>query len=106
MSVGSISVLSTEYVKVSVAQSVSGAVYNPTADTVQFAFLTSQTANPATNDWVTGSWETAGTRYYARCLLGPGAGGHPLAVGTYFVWLKITDSPEVPVRDVGTLRVY
>ena len=102
--VGSISAISTEYVKVRVSQTTAGTVYNPTSDVVQFAFLTSQSATPITSDWKSGSWETAGTRYYARCLIGP-SGTVVLAKGTYYVWLKITDSPEIPVRLIGQVRI-
>lgn len=98
-----ISSLSTEYIKVPVTATVSGVAINPTTDTVQFAF-TAADVNPVLADWKSGTWETSGGVYYARCLVGP-AGTVTLAAGDYWVWLKVTDNPEVPVRAVGALRV-
>jgi hypothetical protein len=95
--------LSTEYVLVQVSFTVSGAAVSPTGDTVQMAF-THGGALPASGDWHSASWETAGTQYYARCLVGP-ASGVILAPGTYAVWVKITDSPEVPVRSPAQLAI-
>ena len=95
--------LSTEYVRLQVAATVGGSTYNPTADTVQFAFPTSG-VQPTT--WYSGSWETINGLYYARCLVGPTGGVTTLTAGTtYDVWVKITDSPEVPVRKLGQLIV-
>ena len=42
------------------------------------------------------------------CVLGAvprGAGGTALALGTYQVWVKITDSPEVPVLQPCLLTI-
>lgn len=90
-----ISSLSAAFVKVPVTAVVSGADHNPTADAVQMAFT-------AIGDWRTGSWETYQGLFYARCLVGAGV----LAVGFYWVWLKITDDPETPVLLSGTLEVF
>lgn len=101
----SIDSLSREYVLAAVTATNAGAPYNPTADVVEFAF-TAQGAKPTT--WYTGSWDTTpipGTSSYnARCLIGPG-GTTTLTVGKWVVWLRITDSPEVPVRKTGLLTV-
>lgn len=97
--------LSTEYVQVPVSAVVSTGIVNPTSDQVQFAFVVS--GDPAPGDWHSGSWETIppGT-YLAQCLVGPGTGGVPLSAGaTYEIWVKITDNPEVPVRQVGLLKI-
>ena len=63
---------------------------------------------PAGGDWKTASWETDATTtpptYYARCLVGPG-GTVPLAPGTYMIWLKITDAPEIPARPVAPITI-
>lgn len=100
------SVLSTVYIKARVVARVNGAAYNPTADTVQAAFK-APGVSPGPGDWLAASWETSGTSYFARVLVGPGAGAVvDLAVGTYDMWLKITDNPEIPVVEAGTLRVY
>jgi hypothetical protein len=100
-----ISSLSTEYVQVPVSATVNGVAINPTSDPVQFAFMAA--GNPGLTDWHTGSWSTvAPTTYLAQCLVGPGNGGVPLLAGsTYAIWVKVTDSPEVPVRQVGLLKI-
>lgn len=88
----------------------SGAAVNPSANTVQAAFITSppETASPGVSDWKTASWETDATtdpdQYAAKCLVGP-SGAVTLTAGTYYMWLKITDSPEVPVTYSGIVKV-
>ena len=95
-----ISVLSTEYLRYTVQATIAGTPYNPSGDTVAFAFpLTGM--SPST--WYTGSWEQVGVTYVARILIGPS--GQTLSTGSYDVWIKITDSPEIPVRKVDTLTV-
>ncbi len=102
----SLSSLSLEYVRLPVSAKDSGAVVNPTADAVAMAFMAS--GPPAGGDWKTASWETDATTtpptYYARCLVGPG-GTVPLAPGTYMIWLKITDAPEIPARPVAPITI-
>ena len=97
--------LSTEYVKVPVAAVVNGAVFNPTVDTVQMAFPV-RGATPVSGDWKAASWETITGAYYARCLVGPTGGTIALVVGIYDVWVKVTDSPEVPARRAGQVTIY
>ena len=101
--VTAISVLSTEYLRYVITTTVGGVHYNPTSDHVQFAFP-AQGQAPAT--WVDGSWETltAPTEYVARCLIGP-SGAVTLTAGTWDVWIKITDSPEIPVRYADTINI-
>ena len=113
MAVGtSVAALSTQYLRYTVAAKMTGTPYNPTADTVQFAF-------PATgvqpSSWLSGSWETnTGTpgvtpnSYVARVLVGPGTGGVvTFTVGnSYDVWLKITDTTETFVSKVDNLTAY
>lgn len=107
MAIAEISTASLEYVRVPVSATASGAAVNPTSGTVQMAFIDGTSA-PASGDWKTASWETdSGTEpdtYYARCLVGTG-GAVTLTAATYSVWVKVTDSPEVPVRRAGLLRV-
>jgi hypothetical protein len=95
---------SLQYVKAPVSAVVDGAAYDPTSDTVQMAF-TAVGVDPVSGDWKTAGWETISGRYYARCLVGPG-GTIDLAVGSYTVWVKVTDSPEIPILRSGGLRVY
>ena len=100
-----VSASSVEYVRVPVYAKNNGAVYDPTGDTVHMAFMSS-TATPGASDWKTASWETDATTdpdtYYARCLVGSAV---TLTAGTtYHVWVKVTDSPETPVKRAGLLR--
>jgi hypothetical protein len=101
-----ISSLSKEYIRVPVSATAAGVPVNPTADVVQMAFVTS--GEPAGGDWKSADWETnaetSPPTYYARCLVGPG-GTVTLADGTYQIWVKVTDSPEVPVKRAGVLVV-
>jgi hypothetical protein len=73
---------------------------DPTGVTPQFAFTTTL-EDPVT--WITGEW-VDDTTYDARLLVGPGTTA-VLTAGLWFCWLKITDSPEVPVRRFDMLRV-
>lgn len=101
-----ISDLSTVYIKSRIIATLNGSSYNPTGDLVEIAFK-APGVDPSGPDWHTGSWETAGVNeYYARLLVGP-IGGLVLAVGTWRMWVRITDAPEVPVLEVpGTVRIY
>jgi hypothetical protein len=104
-----ISHLSTEYVLVPIAATKAGVAYNPTSDTLQFAFMPTPTQIPQSGDWVTGAWETVSTNilypYNAKCLVGPTGGTINLAMGVYVIYLKITDNPEIPVLIGGQLVV-
>ena len=99
-----ISSLSTIYVQVPVAAVVNGQPYNPTGDTVQMAFP-AQSANPVT--WYEASWTDGPSTgsYLAQCLVGPQDATVDLATGTYGIWVQITDNPEIPVINCGTLVV-
>jgi hypothetical protein len=58
-------------------------------------------------DWKAATWDPpnpASSRYFAQCLVGPG-GATTLAAGTWYVWVKITDSPEIPVRPASYIVV-
>lgn len=100
-----LSVLSTEYVKVSVSAFVGGQYIDPSGDTVQMAFPL-KGVDPVSGDWKAASWETVdATTHNARCLVGPAGGVIQLAKGAYEVWVKITDSPEVPAKNAGFLRI-
>jgi hypothetical protein len=102
-----LSALSTEYIQIPVAAVVNGEAYDPTGDTVQFAFKPIG-ADPGNTDWTGGSWASltpVNGFYYAQCLVGPQNGGTVLPVATYAIWIKVTDNPEVPVRSPGLLQV-
>jgi hypothetical protein len=102
-----VSTLSLEYVRVPVQATENGVLVNISGDSVQMAFPATGVA-PVTGDWKGASWETDPTVvpnvYFARCLVGPG-GAVVLGAGTYDVWLKITDNPEIPTRKAGQVRV-
>jgi hypothetical protein len=99
---------SLQYVQASVNAAVNDVPYNPTADPVAFAFL-APGASVFGAQWWTGSWASTqsangGTSYTAQCLVGPG-GTVQLATGTYQVWVRITDNPEVPVLPAYLLTI-
>lgn len=97
------SVLSCQYVPVLVKAEAA----TPTSDTVQMAFVAS--GDPQSGDWNTASWAAQQnlptTQGIAQCLVGPG-GTIALATGTYTIWVKVTDSPEVPVQVAGLLTIF
>lgn len=104
-----IAALSNEYVRIPVAASTSGVDVDPTGDTVALAFVPQDTV-PGNSDWKTGSWETDNTStpptHYARCIVGPVSGVVTLVSGNiYEIWIKISDSPEVPIKKAGPARV-
>jgi len=90
---------SLQYVGVPVTAKKSGLLQNPTTDPVVMAFMPSG-KDPASADWQAATWMTDATGtlpvYYAICLVGPG-GTIALGVGTYDVWVKVTDNPEIVV---------
>lgn len=99
------SILSTQYVQVPVLV-LSPPGYNPTSDTVEFAFTPQTYPATAPAQWVAGSWAAGSVPpWWAQCLVGPGEGGTPLAAGTWLVWVRVTDSPEQPVFQPLTLVI-
>jgi len=100
-----LSSLSTEYIRAEVSATEAGEPVDPTGGAVEFAFKDTD-VEPAGGDWKTGEWETdpaVSPVYYARILIGPS--GETLADGKYNVWLKIANSPEIPVRKIGVLTI-
>lgn len=99
---------STEYVRTRMSSERSGAAYDPTGDAVVMAFLAGA-GPPDSGDWKAASWDTDATTtpptYWAQCLIGPVGGTITLAAGTWSVWVKVTDSPEVPVRRAGQIKI-
>lgn len=104
MAIPNASIFSTSLEQVAVAVTPPIGV-NPTSDTVQMAFLINQPPiQPTSGQYVASSWQSTSTPYVALCLVGPG-GGTALTQGQYNVWLKISASPEVPVKYCGILQV-
>lgn len=107
------SVLSTKFLQVQVEAILAGQPYNPTGDTVQFAFtaLTVPVTNPGGGAWQSGQWETDNSPdypapvYWAGILVGPANSGIALTAGSWSVWTKITDDPEVPVEQPAILII-
>lgn len=101
------SVLSTQPIQVQITiKSPDG--YDPTADAVEFAFTpeTYPTTQPADADWVAGSWQTyPGPTYWVQTLVGPANGGKALTLGSWQVWVKITDDPAEPVLQPALLTI-
>lgn len=99
--------LTTRYLRYYVGATKDGQPYNPTGTPVAFAFM-APGIDPALADFKAGSWETEvgpPSRYVARFLLGP-SGTASLTKGTYAVWIKISDTPEVPEEPIDTLTVF
>lgn len=91
--------ISVEYARVRITADVT-----LNSQTVALAFLTSSTAEPAGGDWQTATWlGAADTTRYAGVLVGPG--NLVLAEGVYWVWWKVTDTPEVPARRGGRITI-
>lgn len=105
----SISHLATYPVTVPVSVTKLGVPYNPTSDVVQFAFLAQATQTPQPSDWVTGSWASDPSNVLypqsAVCVIGTG-GTITLGVGRYMVYVRVYDSPEIPVSYCGYLTIY
>jgi len=100
--------LSTEFVRVAIGAVEDGLTIDPTLDNLEMAFpLTG--ATPIAGDWKSASWETdtstSPVTYYARALVGP-TGVITLTEGTlYDVYVRVTDSPEIVVRNTGALAI-
>lgn len=101
------SVLDAEALDVTVeAASNTGGIYDPSGATVEMAFL-ADWVNPTTPDWHAGTWAVGLTGLHVA-QINPGPGGLALAVGTYYVWVRITDGAlaDSPiVQQLGTLII-
>ncbi len=91
-----ISSQSKQYVRVPVTASS-----DPTHDAVAWAIVPPGT-EPST--FVTGDWQTIGSTFYARVLVGPGT-SLVLSRGLYEMFVKVTDTPEIPILRAGVLEV-
>lgn len=92
---------STEYLHGLITASV-------TLDTqvVEVAFITPSNGFPSdATAWITAAWTgTAGTSRNWQLLVGPSS-TTILAAGTYAVWTRVHDNPEIPVRKHDTLTI-
>lgn len=96
-----ISSQSREYLRYWVKAKVDGLDYNPTSDNVEFAC---PVAGGTPTVWVDGVWEEVEGSFFALGLIGPGT-GMALSAGEYDVYIRITDSPEIPVKKVDRLKI-
>lgn len=101
-----IHVASTEYLRIPVTTTVSGAVINPTSLAVSIALVRAPDPLPASPTWLTGSWETDTVNgvvtYYARVLVNAAA----FTAGEYRPFVKIVDSPETPVLEADAIEFF
>lgn len=106
--------LETIYVHVPVTarNEATGALVDPTSDTVTIAFCQSLKL-PATPTWYAADWVTDATNptspiYLARALVGPGAGAVTTlaAAPRWWAYAKVVDNPQIPiVRTSQSFRV-
>jgi hypothetical protein len=90
---------SKEYVEASVTADVELG-----AQVVEFAILAGAPVDGTT--WTAGAWiGTAGTTRTARILVGQGGTLDP-GPGNYTVFVRVTDTPEIPVIPAGSLLLY
>ncbi len=100
---------SLEFVKIPVGLTEAGSAIDPTGDQVEMAFVAEGAGVTASTTFVSGDWETDATDptttvYYARTLVGPGGDYVPSADTAIDVYVRISDSPEVPVKKAVTIR--
>lgn len=82
----------TEYVAATITSSVT-----LDAQVVEFRF------GPSAG-WITGAWTgTAATQRQARVLINS---GNIPAAGTYDLYVRVTDSPEIPIVNAGRITVH
>ena len=101
-----VSRLSTEHVRVAVAAKEAGKPIVLSSKPVSMAIIAPETtARPVSGDWFDATWDydSSTETYYAQGLIG--TGGKVLVAGQYSVWVRITVTPEIVIRRVGTLVV-
>jgi hypothetical protein len=76
--------------------------FDPTADTVDAALVLLGAGDPQEDDWQPGEWTPGAAT--ARVLVGPGTqiARQP---GTYRLWFRIHDTPEIPELDSGLVVI-
>jgi hypothetical protein len=83
------------------ATNYDGTSADVSADPVKLAFMP-KGQKPAVTDWHTGSWLAAGV---AGLLIGAGT-SVVLAIGSYDVWIDVTDTTEEPKEPVDVLIIF
>ena len=91
----------TESVRAKVSFRREGAYVDISQDTVEMAFPAAGVAVEE-GDFNTAAWEVNDEidppDYIASCLVGPG--GVDLDVGAYDIYVRVTDDPEIPIKQV------
>jgi hypothetical protein len=89
-----------------VATDEDNAAVDPTGDTVEVAARAVR--DESDRAWEAATWVTAtvggATVYYARILYG--VAPWDLAPALYRVWVKVTDSPEIPILGEPPNEIY
>ena len=84
-----------------------GANPDTSLDTVQFQFTPGflpPRSQPDDSAWTDGHWLKQGRQLLAAITIGPGT-LWPLSRGTWVIWIKVLDSPTVPVKAVDTVTI-
>jgi hypothetical protein len=83
------------YILVSVSPTVHEVAFNPTAFTVECAFVASGLISAAT--WHAAAWETIDGGYWAKVLVPT-----TLTADDYSIYVRLTDLPEMDVQKSST----
>lgn len=98
---------SQQYLPAIVEAEPAGVFYDPTGDTVQYQIVAAG-QNPAGGAWLGAVWQTitsgATPSYRALCMVGPNGPFVPKQGTTMWLFLKITDNPEIPVLGPMSVR--
>ncbi len=92
-----IEALSTEYIHIPVTSD--GDV---TAAPVSIAIVARGT-EPDSGDWQNAAWKPNTTPPQATVLIGPGTPFGLEQGSAYDVWVRVTESPEIPIRRAGSI---
>lgn len=100
----SIPVSSSQFLAADITAIAGGVTENPTSFPVDIAFIAGPT-QPQSSDWISASWASMfGPPYIAQIMVGPN--GHVLPPGTYKIWARVSNPPQVPVIPVGFVTIY
>lgn len=79
-----------------------GVYIDPTGLDVFVALSAAEDTDPVAGDYVAASWESVpeDETYWVAALVGPGADLDP-GSGTWWAFVKVDDTPQVPVKVAG-----
>lgn len=99
-----ISAASTEAIAVPVSHLVVGSPLDITTLPVSIS-MTLPDTNPTT--WESATWQTINNQTCAVANIGPGTTVGALAPGVYDCWVKVVNTPEIPVMKCdGKVNIY